>query len=142
MNRIFRTITLIFLLISSVFVLSCSGKTETKYKLIIIEQCKISHASDFTGYFLLNNNYYNFLSVGTWDTTVTGTNYYYVILTDITKESKLDSLIVSATGTADTTSVEYYLYKEKGDTTTLVDSATDSPGYAGDIPKISVTYNF
>jgi hypothetical protein len=100
-------------------------------------------ADTFTGHFLLNNDYYNFETVGTWDKTTTGTWYYYVMLTDLIKESKLSTLIVSATGVADsTTSIEYYLYKIKGDNTDLVDSASDSPSYTGDVPYIKQTYDF
>jgi hypothetical protein len=137
MNRLFRTVLLFFILASAILIPSCTGETETQYKMLIIAE-----GDTFTGHFLLNNGYYNFQTVGTWDTTVSGTYYYYVILTDIIKESKLSSLIVSATGTTSTTSIEYYLYKVKGDSTDLVDSSSDSPGYTGDIPYIKQTYNF
>jgi len=137
MNRLFRTFALFSILISSVLVVSCSGTEKTQYKMIFIAE-----GDTFTGYFLLNNDYHNFQTVGTWDTTVSGTYYYYVTLTDIIKESDLSSMIVSATGTSSTTSIEYYLYKEKGDKTDLVDSASASPSYSGDIPYIKKTYDF
>ena len=137
MNRLFRAFALFSILISAVLVVSCTGTDKTQYKMIIIAE-----GDTFTGHFLLNNDYYNFSTVGTWDTTVSGTYYYYVTLTDIIKESDLSSLIVSATGTASTTSIEYYLYKEKNDNTDLVDSSSDSPSYTGDIPYIKKTYDF
>jgi hypothetical protein len=131
MIRIIKNISLLVFVCMIAMVLSCQAQTDPVYKMLIISQ-----GDDFTGYFMLNTDTYDFSSVGSITTNSDNTTWYYTVtLNDLKSASKLKTLNVSATGKSDTTAIDFYLYKDDD----LKKDVHDIQTTAGYIVKISFT---